>query len=119
MSNSIDNRFSDEAIVGVLDDNGAEEVDTDAAEDRFEETLNELYSFDCVGGPFAYMDPARVLKEYFPTDYRIGLSEELDRMEENGELVLIGPNFYWKDDVDEAIEQLEEELEAEEEDEDD
>ena len=119
MSNSIDNRFSDEAIIEVLEGNGAEEVDTDAAEGRFEDTLNELYSFECVGGSFAGMDPARVLKEMDPTAYRIGLNEQLNDMEKNGELVLIGPIFYWKEDVDEAIEQLEEELEDEEEDDDD
>lgn len=47
-------------------------------EARFDEMLDECYSFDSVGGPFAHMSPSRVLKEMDPIAYRCGVNDYED-----------------------------------------
>jgi len=71
-------------------------VDVEA---RFDDMLDELYSFDSVGGPFQYLTPSNVLKEMLPTDYRCGVADYTGT-EEN--LVEIGNEYYDKADVDAA-----------------
>ncbi len=53
-------------------------------EKSYDDMLNELYSFKDVGGPFEYMEPAKVLKEVSPTDYRVGVSEHDDYLVDSG-----------------------------------
>jgi len=109
--------FTESNIQAKLEDNNVNDVDTDDPKvtERFEEMLNEVYDFSCVGGPFAHMSPAKVLEEMDPTDYRIGLVEHMDYMEESGEVIRIGPCYYWPDDVEEALDELEDEQEEEDE----
>jgi len=51
--------------------------DMDAA---YREALDEIYSFKSVGGPFACMQPSRVLEECDPTAYRCGFSDWLEQV---------------------------------------
>ena len=50
-------------------------VDVEA---RYDAMLDESFSFESVGGPFAFMSPSRVLKEMGPTDYRCGCADWSD-----------------------------------------
>lgn len=50
-------------------------VDREAA---FDAMLDEVYSFEKVGGPFEYMSPSRVLQECDPTAYRCGVNDWAD-----------------------------------------
>jgi len=42
---------------------------------QFDDMLDECYSFDSVGGPFACMSPSSVLKEVDPVAYRCGVND--------------------------------------------
>lgn len=81
-------------------------VDRDAA---FNEMLDECYSFDSVGGPFAHMCPSRVLLECDPVAHRCGVNDYADGQdwtEVNGET-------YQDDDIEKAKEEFIDELRAE------
>lgn len=78
-------------------------------EARFDEMLDECYSFDSVGGPFAPMSPSSVLKECDPTAYRCGVNDYAD-----GERwVEIDGEYYDKDEVDAAREEIVDEMQME------
>jgi hypothetical protein len=47
-------------------------------EERFEQMLDECYSFEKVGGPFENMLPSQVLKECDPTAFRCGVNDWAD-----------------------------------------
>lgn len=47
-------------------------------ESRFDDMLDDCYSFEKVGGIFACMSPSRVLKECDPTAYRCGVNDYAD-----------------------------------------
>lgn len=83
------------------------EVDTDA---RYNDMLDEAYSFDAVGGPFSCMSPSRVLQEVDPTAYRCGKN---DYIGEDDDLVEMGNGYYVKDDVTSAQEQFASDIQAE------
>lgn len=67
-------------------------------EERFCRTIDEIYSFKDVGGPFAYMTPSDVLREMSPTDFRMGVADQSDR--EN--VYEIGNAYYDADKVEDA-----------------
>jgi hypothetical protein len=70
-------------------------------EQRFRDMLDECYSFDSVGGPFAHMSPAKVLEEMDPTAFRCGVNDYMD-----GEgTVEVGGDDYDGDEVDAAAEE--------------
>lgn len=80
--------------------------------ERYDEMLDECYSFESVGGIFASMSPSRVLKEMDPTAYRCGFNDWIDG--ELGETVetvegIDDDQYYDKDEVDEIRERLEDE----------
>lgn len=50
-------------------------VDTD---ERYNDMLDEIYSLESVGGPFAHMQASRVLKEVDPIAYRCGKNDWMD-----------------------------------------
>lgn len=78
-------------------------------EAAFNEMLDECYSFDSVGGPFAHMCPARVLLEFDPVAHRCGVNDYADGQdwtEVNGET-------YQDDDIEKAKEEFIDELRAE------
>jgi len=78
-------------------------------EARFDAMLDEFYSFDSVGGPFAHMRPSSVLKECDPTAYRCGVNDWAD-----GEgWAEINDNYYDGDEAEKARESFVEELENE------
>jgi hypothetical protein len=75
-------------------------------EQRFRDMLDECYSFDSVGGPFAYMSPSRVLEEMDPTAFRCGVNDYMD-----GEDVYeIDGECYDRKEVEEAAEEFIDEL---------
>lgn len=78
-------------------------------EDRFDAMLDECYSFEAIGGPFASMIPSRVLKEIDPTAYRCGVNDYAD----GEEWVEIDGSYYDSDEVDTAREEIVSEMESE------
>lgn len=78
-------------------------------ESRFDDMLDEIYSFDQVGGPFAHMSPSRVLKEVDPIAYRCGVND----YEDGQGWIEIAGDYYEQDDVEKAKQSFTEELESE------
>lgn len=79
-------------------------------EEAFDEMLDECYSFESIGGPFACMTPSRVLREMDPIAHRCGVSEmsDDDRYEEfEGE-------FYDKEKLGELRDECQDEFDDEE-----
>lgn len=63
-------------------------VDTEA---RYDEMIDDCYSFKDVGGPFKYLRPSLVLAECLPTDYRCGLA---DYTGTDDDMYEIGDKYY-------------------------
>lgn len=78
-------------------------------EELFDQSLDECYSFDDVGGPFTHMVPSQVLKEMDPTAYRCGVNDYMD----GEETYEIEGDTYWIKDVEAARDEFIEELETE------
>jgi hypothetical protein len=78
-------------------------------EARFDAMLDDCYSFESIGGPFAYMQPSAVLREMDPTAYRCGVND----MEDAEEWVEIEGEYYERADVEQAIEDAKTDLECE------
>ena len=76
-------------------------IDMDA---RYDETLDECYSMESVGGPFAHMLASSVLETCDPVAYRCGFSDYTDSERQecphNG-MEFINEEFYDKEEVDE------------------
>ena len=75
-----------------------EELTAIDTEQRYDDMLDECYSFKSVGGIFAHMLPSRVLEEMDPIAYRCGKndwedSESQDQWEE------IDGEYYDRDEV--------------------
>lgn len=83
-------------------------------EERFRDVLDEIYSFDSVGGPFAHMSPSRVLEEVDPVAFRCGVNDFMDG--EN--TVEIFGDEYDADEAEQARERYADEVEIGEHDED-
>ena len=62
------------ALAAQIADN-CKPVDREAA---FDAMLDDCYTFEKVGGPFAGMSPSRVLRECDPVAYRCGVNEYAD-----------------------------------------
>ena len=88
-------------------------IDTDTL---YDDMLDECYSFDSVGGPFATMSPARVLAEVDPVAYQCGKSDWLDG-ESRDEWEEIDGEYYDQREVEELRDEVTDELDAEEEEE--
>jgi len=73
-------------------------------ESRYDDMLDECFSFEQVGGIFAHMSPSRVLLECDPTAYRCGMNDWLDGEREN--IVEVGSDYYDNDDVNKAREEF-------------
>ena len=88
------------------------ECDPVNREAAFDSMLDECYSFDAVGGPFAHMCPSRVLAECDPTAYRCGVNDYADGQDWSE----IGTETYQDDDIararDEFCDGLRDELQA-------
>ena len=100
---------SDKTIIEELNEriaDNCEKIDTDA---RYDDMLDELYSFEKVGGPFASMSASRVLKEVDPIAYRCGKNDWAD-----GEgFVDVDGDAYEQSEADEQREELRGELQTE------
>lgn len=79
-------------------------------ESLFDDCLNEIYSFDKVGGPFEHMEPSRVLKEIDPVAYRCGVNDHSDSLSGDGNYVEINDSLYCRNDVESAKDEFIDEL---------
>lgn len=96
-------------IITKLEAHIASECKAINREERFDAMLDEVYSFESVGGPFASMSPSRVLKECDPIAHRCGVNDYGD-----GEgWVEVSGEDYESDDVDKARAEFVEGLESE------
>lgn len=84
----------DDAVAGEL-----KAIDTGTA---YDEMLDECFSFESVGGPFARMLPSRVLEEVDPIAYRCGQNDYEDSQRDEWEEV--GGSYYDRREVDELRE---------------
>lgn len=78
-------------------------------EARFDQMLDDCYSFEDVGGPFAHMVPSQVLKEMDPTAYRCGVNDYMD----GEDTYEVDGETYDPREVDEARDEFVSDLEAE------
>lgn len=79
-------------------------------EKQYDDMLDEIYSFDSVGGPFGSMSPSRVLKEVDPIAYRCGMN---DYYGTDDSYVEIGSALYEKREVEKARDSFLDELDSE------
>lgn len=97
-----------EKIIEELEQRIADECTAIDREKRFDELLDDCYSFEKVGGPFAHMMPSRVLKEIDPVCYRCGVND----FEDSEGWIEVGGEYYDHEAVDTVIEDLTDELES-------
>lgn len=76
------------------------ECSTIDIEARYNECLDECFSFESVGGPFEHMQPSAVLLACDPTAYRCGRNDWLDS--ERAFITEIDGDYYEIHDVEEA-----------------
>lgn len=70
-------RAAEDLLLAAVKEDG-QPRDMDA---NYRETLDEIYSFKSVGGPFQFMQPSRVLELEDPTAFRCGFNDWLDSEE--------------------------------------
>ena len=92
----------------------AEELTAIDTETLYDEMLDECYSFESVGGPFAGMSPSRVLAEVDPVAYRCGKNYWEDGASRD-DWEEIGGEYYDRREVEELRDEVTDELDAEEE----
>lgn len=83
-------------------------VNTDT---RYDEMIDECYSFESAGGIFSSMSPSRVLRECDPVVYRCGKNDWLDG--ERDTLTEVDDNYYDTREVEKTKEEFISELESE------
>jgi len=96
-------------IISDLISHVTSECSTIDREQRFRDMLDDCYSFDKVGGPFAHMSPSSVLEEVDPAAFRCGVNDYMD-----GQEVEIEGDYYDPEEVEVARESFLSELEDEE-----
>lgn len=84
-------------------------------ESRFNDMLDECYSFESVGDPFAHMQPSRVLRECDETAHRCGVNDYADGLSKDGEIEYICEDWYDAKEVQEIRDEVEAELTQEDE----
>ena len=96
-------------IIAELEQKIADDLEKIDREARFDAMLDECYSFEKVGGPFANMQPSDILKNCDPAAYRCGVNDYAD-----GEgWIEVGSDNYDPEEVEEKRDELIEELENE------
>lgn len=80
-------------------------------EQRFRDMLDECYSFEAVGGPFAHMSPSKVLAELDPIAFRCGLNDYADSVRD--EYVELSSGYYRIEDCKEVQGEIAAELDTE------
>lgn len=78
-------------------------------EERFNNMLDDCYSFESIGGPFANMSPSRVLLEVDPVAHRCGVNDWAD----GKSFVEVNGDCYEQDEAEKAKEEFVAELEEE------
>ncbi len=104
------NRAEQTALVQPMLDHIVNECTAIDCEEVFDQTLDEVYDFKAVGGPFAHMLPSRVLREVDPIAYRCGCNDYIDSL---GTYEVEGGTYYIHDVTkaqEEYIDGLESEL---------
>jgi hypothetical protein len=83
-------------------------IDTESA---YDDMINECYSLEKVGGPFAHMWASRVLKEVDPIAYRCGFSDFADSQREFW--AEVDGDYYERREAEKAKEEFVAELQTE------
>ena len=83
-------------------------IDTDLA---YDDMLDECYSLETVGGPFAYMSASNVLSKLDPIAYRCGFSDFADSQREFW--AEVDGDYYERRDAERAKEEFIAELQTE------
>lgn len=96
-------------IIDQLEQRIADECGSVDLAQRYDDMLDECYSFKSVGGIFAHMSPSRVLKECDPVAYRCGMVD----FEDGENLVEIGGSYYEQNDAENVRDAMVSELEDE------
>lgn len=96
-------------IITELESRIANELKAIDREQAFRDMIDECYSFDKVGGPFAHMSPSRVLEEVDPVAFRCGFNDYFA----DGEHVEVNGETYRQDDAERVKNDLVTELESE------
>jgi len=79
-------------------------------DEKFQEYMDDVYNFECVGGPFAFLNPLLVLKEMDPTAYDQEFSSWKDSCVQEGLFIKYGDEIYWNsDDYEDAVNTFQEE----------
>jgi hypothetical protein len=86
-------------IQAIMDD--LRPVDGDK---MYDDMLDDVYSFEEVGGPFAYFLPSKVLEEMDPTAYRCGKADFLDSQRDEY-VTFDGETFFDRRKVENAIDE--------------
>lgn len=104
-------KLSDQEITNIIDTFETlvcEDLRSVDMEALYDDMLDECYSFDSVGGPFAYQSPSSVLKRVDPVAYNCGMLDWL-----NGEsCVEIDGDYYEKREVEAIRDNLVSDLES-------
>jgi len=74
-------------------------------DDMFEEMLDECYPELKIG--CCTFSPSQVMKECDPTAFRIGVSENLSSLAEDGQLYEAGGEYYQMTDIEEMLDEIE------------
>ncbi len=90
-----------------------EELDAIDMTERFNEMLDECYSFDGVGGPFAHMMPSRVLLEMDPVAHRCGVNDYADSISRDRDIEEVDGEYYQADEVETIRDEVTSEVDAE------
>jgi len=95
---------------GIIEALSDSEISERELHERYDDMINEFYSFEKVGGPFEYLIPSKVMEYFSPTDYRVGFADWLDS--ESDQYVEINGNYHKREELEEALDTLLEEAEA-------
>lgn len=98
-----------QSIIDRLNAEIASECQPFDREEAFREMIRQCYSFESVGGPFKWMDPAKILEDNDETAFRCGVNDHCDSLG----LVEVGVESYEQHEVEAVKERLVESLESE------
>jgi hypothetical protein len=94
--------YGTEWVIEHLIKNRCEEVD---GEEMFDQMLDECYPEISIG--CSTWTPSHVLSELDPVAYRIGVSEHLSSLAEDGELYEYSGDYYRPEDIEEMLDDIE------------
>lgn len=83
-----------EWVIDHLISENCEPVDSDFAEDSLREVYGETVKLGWLD-----VDPLDAIKTLDPISYRIAIDEYLDSFREDGEIIEVAGEDYWKDEI--------------------